>query len=330
MTIESVASFRQFNRFYTNLIGVLRAGLLDSPYSLAEARVLYELAAAPVRALDVADLRQELDMDAGYLSRILGRFENDGLVVRERSDADARKQRIRLTDSGRAAQAELDKRSDAQAATLLDAVTEADRRRLIGAMDAIQSILGGGVASAPTVVLRPPGPGDLGWVVQRHGALYASEYGWNDEFEGLVARIVADYADSHDPRWDRGWIAEIDGEPVGSIFCVRADPSESAVDGASGRGDAAAGGVPATPVTAKLRLLLVEPSARGMGVGVRLVDECIRFAKSAGYREIVLFTHDILDSARRIYQRAGFVLDGEERKPAYGKDLVHQHWRKNF
>jgi DNA-binding MarR family transcriptional regulator/GNAT superfamily N-acetyltransferase len=316
MTIEPVAAFRQFNRYYTNLIGVLRAGLLDSPYSLAEARVLYELAAAPAPALEVADLRQGLDMDAGYLSRILGRFEADGLAVRERSDADARRQRIRLTDAGRAAQGELDKRSDEQAAALLASVTDADRRRLIGAMGAIQSILGGGAAaSAPTVVLRPPGPGDLGWVVQRHGALYASEYGWNDEFEALVARIVADYAQSRDPRWDRGWIAEVDGEPVGSIFCVRAEP-------------AAGDGGP--PTTAKLRLLLIEPGARGLGIGGRLVDECIRFASNAGYREMVLFTHDILDGARRIYQRAGFVLDSEERKPAYGHDLVHQHWRKKF
>jgi DNA-binding MarR family transcriptional regulator/GNAT superfamily N-acetyltransferase len=355
MAIEAVPAFRRFNRYYTNLIGVLRAGLLDSPYSLAEARVLYELAAAPAPALEVAELRQGLDMDAGYLSRILGRFEHDGLVVRERSDADARKQRIRLTDAGRAAQAELDKRSDAQAEALLAALTEADRRRLIGAMEAIESILGGAAPSAPTVVLRPPGPGDLGWVVQRHGALYAAEYGWNDEFETMVARIVADYAESHDPRWDRGWIAEIDGEPVGSIFCVRADAGASGradgdtagrTDGgaaaaraaaaraeeptASATGRAAVSGAKAAPVTAKLRLLLVEPGARGTGVGARLVDECIRFARNAGYQEMVLFTHDILDGARRLYERAGFVLDSEERKPAYGHDLVHQHWRKNF
>jgi DNA-binding MarR family transcriptional regulator/GNAT superfamily N-acetyltransferase len=331
MAIESVAAFRRFNRYYTNLIGVLRAGLLDSPYSLAEARVLYELATAPATTLEVADLRQRIDMDAGYLSRILGRFENDGLVVRERSDADARKQRIRLTDTGRAAQAELDKRSDEQAATLLAAVIDADRRRLIGAMEAIQSILGGGAASAPTVVLRPLGPGDLGWVVQRHGALYAAEYGWNDEFETMVARIAADYAQSHDPRWDRGWIAEVDGEPVGSIFCVRAEPAPGvAADVADDASRRTVSAVYATPVTAKLRLLLVEPGARGLGIGGRLVDECIRFARNAGYREMVLFTHDVLDGARRIYQRAGFVLDGEERKPAYGRDLVHQHWRKKF
>lgn len=322
MTIETVAAFRRFNRFYTNLISVLRAGLLDSPYSLADARVLYELANAPAAALEVADLRRLLDMDAGYLSRILGRFEANGLVVRERSDADARKQRIGMTDAGRAAQAELDRRSDAQAAALLSAVTETDQRRLIGAMAAIESIFGDGApgvradgaafartgaATARAIVLRPPGPGDLGWVVQRHGALYCAEYGWDESFEAMVARIVADYAEAHDPRRERGWIAEVDGEPVGSIFCVRADDE-----------------------TAKLRLLLVEPKARGMGVGGRLVEECVRFAERAGYRRMVLFTHDVLADARRLYQRAGFVLDNEERKPAYGQDLVHQHWRLNF
>lgn len=306
MTIGTVAAVRRFNRFYTNQIGVLRAGLLDSPYSLAEARVLYELATAPAAALHVADLRHGLDMDAGYLSRILGRFENDGLVVRERSDADARKQRIRMTEAGRAAQAELNTRSDAQVAALLATITETEQRRLVGAMNAIESILGG-VPSAPTVVLRPPGPGDLGWVVQRHGALYAAEQGWDETFEAMVARIAADYAEAHDPRWERAWIAEVDGEPVGSIFCVRADET-----------------------TAKLRLLLVEPKARGLGVGGRLVDECVRFARRAGYREMVLFTHDVLVDARRLYQRAGFTLAHEERKPAYGKDLVHQDWRLIF
>jgi len=307
MTIETVAAVRRFSRFYTNLIGVLRAGLLDSPYSLAEARVLYELAVAPATALEVADLRRLLDMDAGYLSRILGKLEGDGLVARERSVADARKQRIRMTEAGRAAQAELDRRSDAQAAALLDGVAEAEQRRLAGAMGAIESILGAAPAPAPTVVLRPPGPGDLGWVVQRHGALYCSQYNWDETFEAMVARIVADYAAAHDPRWERAWIAEVDGEPVGSIFCVRAGER-----------------------TAKLRLLLVEPKARGMGVGGRLVDECVRFAERAGYREMVLFTHDILGEARRLYQRAGFVLDREERKPAYGHDLVHQDWKKVF
>jgi len=303
MTIETVAAFRGFSRFYTNLIGVLRAELLDSPYSLAEARILFELATSG-DVLEVADLRQRLDMDAGYLSRILGRFEADGIAVRERSEADARKQRIRLTEAGAAAAADLSDRSDAQAAALLAPLTAADERRLTGAMAAVESILGGALPAAPAMVLRPLGPGDLGWVVQRHGALYPAEYGWDETFEAMVARIAADYAAAHDPRRERAWIAELDGEPVGSIFCVAAGPT-----------------------TAKLRLLLVEPKARGLGVGGRLVDECVRFATRAGYREMVLFTHDILVGARRLYERAGFVLDHQERKPAYGHDLVHQHWR---
>lgn len=305
MSNMTIAAVREFNRFYTNLIGVLRAGLLDSPYSLAEVRVLYELGHPdPAGARDVTELRRLLDMDAGYLSRILGRLENDGLVARERSAADARRQRIALTDAGRAAAADFDRRSDAQIAGLLEPVGEVDRRRLVGAMATIESILGPRPRSSRAVVLRPLAPGDLGWVVQRHGVLYAAEYGWDETFEAMVARIAADYAAGHDPRRERAWIAEVDGEPVGSIFCVSAGEH-----------------------TAKLRLLLVEPSARGLGVGSTLVDECVRFARRAGYREMVLFTHDVLSAARRVYQRAGFVLDSEERKPAYGQDLVHQEWK---
>jgi GNAT superfamily N-acetyltransferase len=174
-------------------------------------------------------------------------------------------------------------------------------------MAAIESILGTPGTAPRMVVLRPLAPGDLGWVVQRHGALYATEYGWDGSFEAMAARIVADYAGAHDPRRENAWIAEVDGEPVGSIFCVRADEH-----------------------TAKLRLLFVEPAARGMGVGSTLVDACVRFASRAGYREIVLFTHDVLTDARRIYQRAGFTLDHEERRPAYGQDLVHQYWRRSL
>ncbi|GGM20508.1 GNAT family N-acetyltransferase [Dactylosporangium sucinum] len=304
MTLEAVAAVRRFSRFYTNMIGALRAGLLDSPYSLSESRVLFELAQGD---LDVSELRQRLDMDAGYLSRILGRFEADGLAVRERSAADARRQRIRLLDAGRVAAADLSRRSDTQAAALLAEVSSADQRRLVGAMGAIESILGSPGPLSPTVLLRPVGPGDLGWVVQRHGLLYADEYGWDGTFEAMVARIVADFAAGHDPRRENAWIAEVDGEPVGSIFCVRD-----------------------TDTTAKLRLLFVERKARGLGVGTRLVDECLRFATRAGYRDIVLFTHDVLADARRIYQRAGFELDSSERAPAYGHDLVHQHWRREL
>ncbi|MGI5178331.1 bifunctional helix-turn-helix transcriptional regulator/GNAT family N-acetyltransferase [Dactylosporangium sp. CA-152071] len=297
----TVAAVREFNRYYTNLIGVLRAGLHDSAYSLAEVRVLYELAVDS--AHDTAELRRLLDIDAGYLSRILGRLEADGLVARSRSASDARRRRIELTPAGREAFAALDARSEEQIAGLLASVGEVDRRRLVGAMDTIRSVFEG-VLPPRAVVLRPPLPGDLGWVVQRHGALYAAEYGLDATFEALVARIVADYAASHDPRTEAGWIAEVDGAPVGSIFCVRADEG-----------------------VAKLRLLFVEPAARGMGVGGTLVDECVRFARRAGYREMVLYTQDVLLAARRIYQRAGFVLESATPAFVYGVDVAEEQWR---
>ncbi len=301
MSNMTIAAVREFNRYYTNLIGALRAGLLDSAYSLAEVRVLYELAVD--RAHDTAQLRRLLDIDAGYLSRILGRLEGDGLVARSRSDADARRRRIELTPAGREAFAALDARSDEQIAGLLASVGEVDRRRLVGAMETIRSVFEG-VLPARTVVLRSLLPGDLGWVVQRHGALYAAEYGLDATFEALVARIAADYASSHDPRTESAWIAEVDGAPVGSIFCVRA-----------GEG------------VAKLRLLFVEPSTRGMGVGGALVEECVRFARRAGYREMVLYTQDVLTAARRIYQRAGFVLESATPASVYGVDVVEEQWR---
>jgi DNA-binding MarR family transcriptional regulator/GNAT superfamily N-acetyltransferase len=300
--MESVATVRQFNRFYTNLIGALRGGLLDSPYSLTEARVIFELASAGPGG--VPDLRQRLDIDAGYLSRILRRLESDGVAERERSTVDGRRQLIRLTERGWKIFADLDERSNAQIAGLLDRLEPAEERRLVAAMSAIEDILSG--AKKPTsVVLRPLGPGDLGWVVQRHGALYAARYGWDQTFEALVARIVADYAAAHDPQRESAWIAEVDGMPVGCVFCVRRDEQ-----------------------TAQLRLLLVEPSARGAGVGTRLVNECLRFARRAQYREIMLWTNDVLAEARRIYQRAGFELESERPHHSFGQDLIEQYWRR--
>jgi len=297
----AVDAVRQFNRFYTNLIGVLRGGLLDTPYSLTEARVLYELAHGEVH--EVVDLRQALDIDAGYLSRILRRLVADGLADTERSTVDGRRQRIRLTETGYKVFADLDARSTVQIEGLLGRLDAPARRRLVGAMSTIEELLS--EARRPTsVVLRPFGPGDLGWVVQRHGALYAEQYGWDQSFEVLVARIVADYGASHDPGRESAWIAEVDGAPVGCIFCVRKDDE-----------------------TAQLRLLLVEPSARGAGVGSRLVEECVRFARRTGYREIVLWTNDVLAEARRIYQRAGFELVSSKPHHAFGKDLVEQDWR---
>lgn len=299
----AVSAVREFNRFYTRTIGVLREGLLGSEYTLTESRILFELARRG--ATEVAELRRDLALDAGYLSRILGQFEERGLVDRSRSPVDARRQVAELTKAGRQAAADLDRRSAREVAELLDRIAEPDQRRLLGAMATIRQVLGDTPLRRPPLVLRPPAPGDLGWVVQRHGELYAREYGWDETFETLVARVVADYAAHRDPAREAAWIAEIDGERVGSILCARRDEE-----------------------TAQLRVLLVEPAARGAGVGSRLVEECLRFAKRAGYRRITLWTYDVLAAARRIYQRAGFRFDAERSVHAHGHDLVEQFWSR--
>lgn len=301
---DRVAEIRAFNRFYTRVIGVLGEGMLSTPYTLTEARVLFELAHRD--SVEVVDLRRSLDLDAGYLSRILARFEADGLVTRSRSAADARRQVIELTDAGRATQAELDQRTDVQIGDLVGALGEADQRRLLGAMATIQELLGERTRR-DLVVLRSPTPGDLGWIVQRHGAIYAREFGWDASFEALVARIVADYATEHDPRREAAWIAEVDGAPAGCVMCVRRDDK-----------------------TAQLRLLLVEPSARGMGVGGRLVEECLRFAKRTGYERIMLWTYDATKDAHRIYERAGFTLDEQRAATAFGHEMVDEIWSRDL
>jgi len=301
VTDAQVAAVREFNRFYTNVIGLLREGLLDMPYSLTEARVLFELAREGVT--ETASLRRRLDIDAGYLSRLLARFEADGLVRRTRSAADGRRQVIGLTDTGGAVFARIDARSGDQIRSLLAGLSAGDRDRLTRAMASIREIIRPAPAPA-AFVLRPPAPGDLGWVVQRHGALYADEYGWDPSFEALVARIVADFAGSGDRGRESAWIAELGGEPAGCVFCMRK-----------------------TDTTAQLRLLLVEPRARGLGMGSRLVTECVSFARRAGYREIVLWTNDVLHAARRIYERAGFQLTGSKPHHSFGRDLVEQDWR---
>jgi DNA-binding MarR family transcriptional regulator/GNAT superfamily N-acetyltransferase len=299
-----MAAVRAFNRFYTSRIGVLREGLLESPFSLTEARVIFELAQG--EATEVAELRHALNVDAGYLSRILARFAGDGLVTRERSASDGRRQVVRLTDGGRAAYRVLDTRSAAEVGALLSGLADDEQRCLVGAMREIRRVLEPAPSGQP-FVLRPPGPGDLGWVVHRHGVLYAREYGWDETFEALVARIVADYVDHRDPARERVWIAELEGQPAGCIFCVRREDH-----------------------LAQLRLLLVEPGARGMGVGGKLVDECLDFARAAGYREIMLWTNDVLDQARRIYERAGFELREEEPHHSFGHDLVGQNWSRTL
>lgn len=302
MTVQDV---RSFNRFYTRLIGALDYGRhLYAPYTLTETRVLYELAHAP--RTDAADLRGQLALDAGYLSRILNRFEADGLIERARSRTDPRRRTVVLTARGREAAELLDERARETVGALLAEVPAGERGRLAEAMGTIREILGERRAPSPEdVVLREPRPGDLGWIVERNAAVYAAEYGWNADYEGLVARIVADFAEDHDPRRERVWIAELDGRRVGCVMCVR--------DGA--------------PDTARLRLLLVEPEARGLGIGDRLVTAVVDFARGVGYRELVLWTNDVLTAARHIYLRHGFVLTAEKPHRSFGKDLVGQDWR---
>jgi DNA-binding MarR family transcriptional regulator/GNAT superfamily N-acetyltransferase len=295
-----IAALRAFNRFYTGVIGVLGEGLLRTRYSLTEARVIYELGQA--EETDVAGLRERLGIDRGHLSRILARFERDGLVVRTRGTADRRRQVVRLTDHGRGEYELLDGRSARDADALLSRLDEPGQRRLIAAMTTIAAEIAP-PPPARTVVVRDLRPGDLGWVIQRHGELYAREYAWDASFEALVARIAAEFAEDHDPARERGWIAEVEGTPAGCIFCVRRDAG-----------------------TAQLRLLLVEPRARGLGIGARLVDECVAFARTAGYRTIMLWTQDCLSAARRIYERAGFRLEREAPHTSFGADLVEQFW----
>jgi len=302
MTVHDI---RAFNRFYTNVIGALDYSRhLYAPYTLTESRVLYELAHSP--RTDAVDLRTELSLDAGYLSRILNKFEQDGLIERTASDLDTRRRHVTLTERGRETATLLAERANESVGALLATVPSPDRSRLSEAMRTVREILSDGrPPRREDVVLREPGPGDLGWVVQRNAALYAAEYGFNADYEGLVARIVADFAEDHDPRLERVWIAELDGRPVGCVMCVRDD----------------------APGTARLRLLLVEPDARGLGIGDRLVGALVDFARGVGYRDIVLWTNDILGAARRIYQRHGFVLTTEKQHRSFGQDLNGQDWR---
>jgi DNA-binding MarR family transcriptional regulator/GNAT superfamily N-acetyltransferase len=301
--MHDVAVIRAFNRFWTEQIGLLQAGLLDTPYSLTEARVLFELAQA--ETTDLADLRAVLQLDSGYLTRIVGRLRDDGLVSTERSPDDGRRQVVRLTERGRKEFLMLDDRANEATVRLLDGVTDGDRARLVADMSRIRQTLEPTGADRPRAyVLREPRLGELGWIAARHGAVYGAEYGWDQTFEAMVARIVADYGEHHDPDRERTWIAELDGEPVGCVMCVRYDED-----------------------TAQLRVLLVEPTARGLGIGARLVDECIDFAQRAGYRSMVLWTNSVLVAARRIYEAAGFTLVKEGADERYGHDVVDQEWR---
>ena len=295
-----VATVREFSRFYTRRLGTLDEGLLETPWSLTEARVIFELAQAP--STDMAALRSSLALDSGYLSRLLAKFDAAGLIARTVSVVDGRRQALALTAAGRKLFRTLSERSNKQVAALLAPLPEPAQEALVGAMRTVMRTLDERTAPA-TLLLRGLRPGDLGWIVQRHGEVYAREYGWTQSFEALVARIVADYLDHHVAGRESAWIAELDGQRAGCVFCVRKDDE-----------------------TAQLRILLVEAWARGHGLGGRLVDECVRFARDSGYRKLVLWTNDILVSARKIYLAAGFELVGEEPHHSFGKDLVGQFW----
>ncbi len=295
-----IDAVRRFGRFYTGRIEALRDAYLGFGWSLAECRVLYELANR--EGVTAADLGRDLGLDGGYLSRILRRFAAEGLLAQERDPADGRIRLLRMTATGRDAFLPLDRKQNEVTGNILAGLPGAAANELVGAMRRIEELLGG--AGGPAYVLRGLRPGDLGWLISRHGALYTEEYGWNGEFEVLVARIIAEAMERFDPAREGVWIAERDGVPVGSVMLVRVDDE-----------------------TAKLRVLLVEPAARGLGIGGRLIDECTAFSRRVGYRRIVLWTHSVLQGARRLYARAGYRLVASEPFEGFGQHLDSETWR---
>lgn len=296
-----IAQVRQFNRFYTRQIGVLNRGFLDSEFSVTDVRVLYELRHRERTTASV--LGQELSLDAAYLSRILRDLERGGLLVKTPSRADGRQTILRLSAKGRRVFDAIDARQQAAVTDMLRHLPGDDQRQIAHSMQQIERLLEGTRSTDAQYSLRELQPGDIGWITHRHGALYHQEYGWDETFEALVAEIVAEYVRQRDPRRENCWIAEYEGQIVGSIFCVKKSKT-----------------------VAKLRLLYVEPSARHMGIGTRLVDECIAFARQAGYRKLTLWTQSVLGAARRVYERAGFHLVAEEPHHSFGADLVAQTW----
>jgi DNA-binding MarR family transcriptional regulator/GNAT superfamily N-acetyltransferase len=298
---EKIGVVRQFNRFFTRQIGVLREGLLHSPYTLTEARILFELGHRD--HLTASDLCRELGLDPGYLSRILARLEQQGLLEKVRPDKDGRQRLLRLTPQGSNAYALLDQRSRDEVSEMLFDLSDEEQQRLLKAMQTIESVLTKGLKYSDPFFLRSHEPGDMGWVIHRHGVLYAQEYGWDEHFEALVAQIVADFINNYKPERERCWIAEMDGEIIGSVFVVQSSET-----------------------VAKLRLLLVEPKARGLGLGTRLVEECIRFARRRGYQKLMLWTNSILVEARHIYEKTGFKLVAEESHHSFGHDLIGETW----
>jgi DNA-binding MarR family transcriptional regulator/GNAT superfamily N-acetyltransferase len=299
---DTVERIRAFNRSWTEVLGLLDRHLLDTDHTLTEARILFELGRAR-RGLERLELRDKLEIDQSFLSRVLSGLQRAGLVTVARDKADGRRHHLTLTADGRAAYRDLDKRSARQIDSLVAPLSDDQRRLLVEAMTVIPAVIRARSLDKADVDVRALGPGDLGWVIGRHGAIYADEFAWNTDFEGLVAKIVADYHALNRPGRDNAWIATAGGARAGCVFCVERDSS-----------------------TAQLRILLVEPWARGLGIGARLVDECITFARDAGYSSMMLWTNDVLVAARRIYQNAGFVLTEEEHHHSFGHDLVGQNW----
>ncbi len=298
---QRVEAVRHFNRFYTNKIGVLQERLLRSPFSLTEARVVYELAHS--EKTTATELGSQLNIDPGYLSRILRDFKKRGLIDQQPSETDGRQNDLRLTEAGQEAFDTINARSQREIEGMLNELPPQGQNRLITSMRAIEELLGAPPGQKAPYLLRSHQPGDMGWVVYRHGVLYAEEYGWDEHFEALVAEIAARFIQNYNPQQERCWIAEKDGEIVGSVFLVKESDA-----------------------LAKLRLLLVEPKARRLGLGTRLVAECIRFARQAGYRKITLWTNSVLHAARHIYQKAGFQLLKAEPFHGFGHDLVSETW----
>jgi DNA-binding MarR family transcriptional regulator/GNAT superfamily N-acetyltransferase len=298
---SGVAAVRRFNRFYTQRIGVLQEGWLKSPFSLTEARVLYELSRR--NRPTATELGKELGLDAGYLSRILRGFETRGLIVKQTSDSDGRQALLSITQRGRQRLAPIEAHTNEEVQAMLAALPAGEQHRLFAAMRAIETMLGQPPAPAVPYILRPPRPGDMGWIVSRHGALYSGNYGWDERLEALTAEIVAAFVRNYDAKRERCWIAERDGENAGCVLLVKE-----------------------TDEVARLRLLLVEPKARGLGIGARLVEECVRFARETRYREITLWTHSVLTAARHIYEGAGFKLIATQEHDEFGKTLVGETW----
>jgi DNA-binding MarR family transcriptional regulator/GNAT superfamily N-acetyltransferase len=298
---ERIGIVRQFNRFFTRQIGVLREGLLHSPYTLTEARILFELGQR--ETVTASELCRELGLDPGYLSRIVSHLEQQGLLEKVRPENDGRQRLLHLTAEGRNAFTLLDQRSRDEISEMLNDLSEEEQQRLLKAMQTIESVLTKGLKYSEPFYLRSHEPGDMGWVIHRHGVLYAQEYGWDEHFEALVAQIVADFINHYNPERERCWIAEMDGEIVGSVFVVQSSQT-----------------------VAKLRLLLVEPKARGLGLGTRLVEECIRFARRRGYQKLMLWTNSVLLEARHIYKKTGFQLVAEEAHHSFGHDLIGETW----